>query len=296
MTTGPQLPTEPILEMKEVTKKYGHKVVLDGLSLEIYRGETLVLIGGSGSGKSTFARMLVGLERPTSGVVRVFGVALDHLHERALARVQRRMGVVFQRHALLDSMTVFDNVAFALREDSDLPEPEILERVDRALAELGVAEAAQQLPGQLSGGMAKRVAIARAVVTEPEILVYDEPTTGLDPMNARVVDGLIERMREQHLVTSVVITHDMVTAYDVADRVALLVDGRIAACGPPEEIFRSHDDRVRPFADASGLDLDRLGPRRSRKSAAEIRARWSEDPHGPLRTRSGWLGRRHSAA
>jgi phospholipid/cholesterol/gamma-HCH transport system ATP-binding protein len=296
MTTDAHPTTEPILEVRDLTKRYGHKLVLDRLSLEIYRGETLVLIGGSGSGKSTFARLLVGLERPTSGLVRVFGVELDHLHERALAKVQRRMGVVFQRHALLDSMTVFDNVAFALREDSDLSEQEIVDRADRALAELGVAEAAHQLPGELSGGMAKRVAIARAVVTEPEILVYDEPTTGLDPMNARMVDGLIERMREQHLVTSVVITHDMVTAYDVADRVALLVGGRIAACGPPEDIFRSHDAQVRPFAESSGLDLDRLGPRRARKSAAEIRARWSEHPHGPLRASSGWLRRRHSAA
>ena len=188
--------------------------------------------------------------------------------------MRRRFAMVFQKYALLDSMTVFDNVAFPLREETRMPESEIRERVHLALRELEVDDAAKKLPGELSGGMAKRVGIARAVVTEPELLVYDEPTSGLDPVGSRVVDGLIERMRERHCVTSLVITHDMVTAYEVADRVVLLAHGKVLAQGTPEQLFREHGGEIEPFALSSGIDLARLAPRTSRKSPAEISARW----------------------
>lgn len=274
-------------------KSFDDKVVLDQINLEIERGETCVIIGGSGSGKTTLARILVGLDRPTSGSVIVDGTDLAQLSDAELTRFRTRFAVVFQRAALLDSMTVFDNVAFPLREETDLDEKAIAERVLAALRELDVENAARKLPAELSGGMAKRVGIARAVVTEPEIIVYDEPTSGLDPVSSRVVDGLIERMRENHFVTSVVITHDMVTAYEVADRVLLLAQGKIAAAGPPEDLFREAAGDIEPFARSSGIDIERLVPRGARTPPAIIRERWEaahpKQEEQPRHFGIGWL-------
>ena len=266
----------PLIEITHLTKRYGNKTVLDGLSLTVQRGETIVIIGGSGSGKSTLARALVGLERPTSGQISIDGVDLTRLNDYALSDVRRRFAMVFQKHALLDSMSIFDNIAFPLREETDLDEKTIHAKVMAQLKELGIEDAANKLPGELSGGMAKRAGIARAMVIEPEILVYDEPTSGLDPINSRIVDGLIEQMRERFLVTSIVITHDMATAFDVADRVALLAQGKIVAEGTPENIFSLDIAEIQAFAASSAVDPARLGPRRPRKSSAEIRAQWEE--------------------
>lgn len=181
---------------------------MDGFNLTVEHGETCVIIGGSGSGKSTFARLLVGIEQADSGEIWVDGIDLVRLHERELADVRRKFAVVFQSSAVLDSMSVLDNVAFPLREAQCWSAAEIARRVHLVLNELGVVDASLKFPGQLSGGMAKRVGIARAVVTEPEILVYDEPTSGIDAVGSRIIDELIERMRVSHGVTSVVITHD----------------------------------------------------------------------------------------
>jgi phospholipid/cholesterol/gamma-HCH transport system ATP-binding protein len=275
MAQEPEEPaSRPLIEVRDLVKRFGDKTVLDGLSLRVERGETLVVIGGSGSGKTTFARLVMALDRPTSGRILLDGVDLTTLGERALARMRRRFAMVFQSAALLDSMTVLENVAFPLREETDLGKAEIRERALAKLRDLGVDQAADKLPAELSGGMAKRVGIARAMVTEPEILVYDEPTSGLDPITSRVVDGLIEDMRERFFVTSIVITHDIRTAFEVADRVVLLARGKVVVEGPPEQVFRSHSEEVRPFALSSGVDLERLAPRAARKSAAEIRAAW----------------------
>jgi phospholipid/cholesterol/gamma-HCH transport system ATP-binding protein len=271
-----------LLEIRNLVKRFAEKTILNGISLVVERGETVAIIGGSGSGKTTLARIIVGLEQPTSGVVLVDGVDPESLDDEERVAARSRFGVVFQRHALLDSLTVFDNVAFPLRETTRLGEREIRERVLGALTDLGVDHAAYRLPAELSGGMAKRVAIARALVTHPEILVYDEPTSGLDPPTSRVVDDLVEHMREQYLITSIVITHDMVTAYDVADRVALLAHGEIVAEGAPEVLFRSGDPVVHAFAESSGVDLTRLGPRKRRRSPAEIRQAWQEHRDGEL--------------
>ncbi len=264
----------PLIEVCSLVKRYGEKVVLDGVDLGIERGETVVVIGESGCGKTTLARLIVGLEKPTSGHIFLDGVELTALSDHALAPMRRRFAMVFQKAALLDSLNVFDNVAFPLREETDLEEGIIHHRVMQQLTELGVAQAAKKFPGELSGGMAKRVGIARAMAMEPEILVYDEPTSGLDPISSRVVDGLIEQLRERFFVTSLVITHDMVTAYEIADRVVLLARGKVAAAGAPETIFRSHVREILPFALSSGVDLERLKPRPARKSPAEIRALW----------------------
>lgn len=274
----------PLVEIVDLVKRFDHKTVLDGLTMHIDRGETVVLIGGSGSGKTTLGRLLVGLDQPTSGHIYLDGKDLTALDEDELARERDRFAMVFQRHALLDSLSVYDNVAFPLRERRMHDERAIRERVMKYLEALGVAAAAEKLPAQLSGGMAKRVGIARAMVMQPEIIVYDEPTSGLDPITSRMVDELIDRVREQFLVTSLVITHDMASAYAVGDRVVLLANGRIIAEGPPEEVFASHDLRVEPFAISSGVDPARLAPRTGRPTADAIRARWTaarEEARGP---------------
>lgn len=272
-------PVPPLLEIRGLTKTYGGKTVLAGVDLVVDRGETVVVLGGSGSGKSTLARLLVGLEPPTSGEIRIAGRDLVGLSEHELAHERRRFAMVFQKYALLDSMTVYENVAFPLRERA-MSEPEIDRRVMAQLDALGVADAAQKLPGELSGGMAKRVGIARAMVMDPEILVYDEPTSGLDPVTSRVVDDLIEEVRERFCVTSIVITHDMATAWGIADRVVLLHGGRIAIDGPPEVVLTADDPRIRPFAESSGVDPARLGHRKARPSPASIRARWETERAG----------------
>ena len=261
--------TAPLIDVRNLVKSYDDKLVLNGFSLTVQRGETCVIIGASGSGKSTFARLLVGLERPDSGEIRIAGVDIVRLGVRERDRIRKKFAFVFQQSGLLDSMSVFDNVSFPLREARHLSAAGIEKRVHLTLRELDIEDAASKLPGQLSGGMAKRVGIARAVVTEPAILVYDEPTSGIDPIGARIIDGLIERMRVLDGVTSVVISHDMVTAYDVADQVVLLASGKAAAQGPPELLFRSHAAAIEPFAEASGIDLSNLASRSSRVPAAK---------------------------
>ena len=274
--------SEPQIVVSDLVKVYGDRRVLDGISLNIARGETLVVIGGSGAGKSTFVRHLIALERPTAGHILVDGIDMTQLNDFALARVRRRFGMVFQKYALFDSMSVFDNVAFPLREQTNLGEKTIRERVMVKLKELGIEAASKKMPAEISGGMAKRVGIARALVMEPEILIYDEPTSGLDPVTSRLVDALIEEMRERFCVTSVVITHDMVSAFDLADRVALLVGGKVAVEGPPECVLRADNEDVRRFVASSAVDPARLEARQGRKSPDEIRALW-QARHGNRR-------------
>lgn len=257
--------------IEKLVKKYGDRTVLHGVDVRIERGETLVVIGGSGAGKSTLVRHLIALERPTSGRILVDGTDMAQLGDYELSRVRRKFGMVFQKYALFDSMTVFDNVAFPLREQTKLSEKDIRERVLTKLGELGVEHAVKKLPAELSGGMAKRVGIARALVMEPEILIYDEPTSGLDPVTSRTVDDLIEEMRDRFAVTSVVITHDMASAFDIADRVLLLIRGRVAVEGTPDRVLASDNPDVERFVRSSGIDPRRLEQRRSRKTPAQLR-------------------------
>ncbi len=260
-------PATPHVRIEKLVKVYGDRTVLHGVDITIDRSETLVVIGGSGAGKSTLVRHLIALERPTSGKILVDDVDIAALSDVELNKARRRFGMVFQKYALFDSMTVYDNVAFPLREQTRLGEREIRERVMARLGDLGVDHAAALTPAQISGGMAKRVGIARALVMEPELLIYDEPTSGLDPVTSRTVDDLIEEMREKFGVTSVVITHDMVSAFDIADRIAMLIRGVVVAQGTPLEILAVDHPDVRAFIRASGAEASRLEGRRDRTPA-----------------------------
>jgi phospholipid/cholesterol/gamma-HCH transport system ATP-binding protein len=249
---------EPQILVEELEKRFGDTQVLRGVNLRIERSEVAVIIGGSGAGKTTLLRVLIGLERPTSGRVVVAGVDLAALSERELNKARRKFGMVFQYSALLDSMNVFDNVAFPLREHSALKEREIRDKVLEKLQVLGLEGTSERFPSQLSGGMRKRVGLARALMLEPEVLMYDEPTSGLDPLTSRKVDDLILETRERFGVTSIVISHDIAGALQIADRIFLLDKGRVAAAGTPRELVDGSNLIVQEYLSASGIATEQL--------------------------------------
>jgi phospholipid/cholesterol/gamma-HCH transport system ATP-binding protein len=227
--------------------------VLDGLSLTVYRGETLSVIGPSGTGKSVLLKTTIGLIVPDAGDVRIDGRSVLAAGRDELEEIRRKVGYVFQNAALFDSMTVYENVAQGLRDDllRTLPEREIVDRVAHALEEVNLdpRQVLPKLPSELSGGMRKRVGLARAIVGEPQILLYDEPVTGLDPVNSAAVENLITEIDRRRGVTSIVVTHDIEGALAVSDRIALLDRGRLRFLGTPEEFRRSDEPLVRAFAD-----------------------------------------------
>jgi phospholipid/cholesterol/gamma-HCH transport system ATP-binding protein len=241
--------------VRDLHKRFEGKEVLRGVSFDVDHGETLVVMGGSGSGKTVMLRHVAGLIRPTTGTIKVFGQRIESLGEEELLPIRRRMGYVFQGAALFDSLTVYENVAYPLREHSSLGEAEIHERVVHFLSLVGLGpEILDVLPAELSGGMRKRVGIARALIGEPEMLLFDEPTAGLDPTNAKMVGELIVKLRGGVCDTAVVVTHDLELAKTVADRVAILIDGRFAALGPLDAVLGSTEPTVQAFlaGDARG--------------------------------------------
>jgi phospholipid/cholesterol/gamma-HCH transport system ATP-binding protein len=244
--------------LEHVSKRFGDKDVLRDIDLVVPRGQTTVVLGGSGAGKTTLLRLLIALDRPTSGHIYVDGEDITMLDEFKLNQMRRKFGMVFQYAALLDSMTVLDNVAFPLREHTHLPDGDIRREVSEKLRLLGLQGTERLYPSQLSGGMRKRVGIARALMLKPQILIYDEPTSGLDPNTSRMVDDLIEQMREIFKVTNVVISHDMASAFRIAHHACLLVDGRIAAEGTPDELMNGANDAARKFIAASAVDTARI--------------------------------------
>ncbi|HJL17316.1 MAG TPA: ABC transporter ATP-binding protein [Sandaracinaceae bacterium LLY-WYZ-13_1] len=246
------------IRVREVVKSYGEHTVLNGITFDIYRGEINIIIGGSGAGKSVFTRQLLRLEQPDSGKILVDGTDILPLNDWQLVPFRKKFGMVFQFGALFDSMTIFDNVAFPLREHTKMSRKEIHERVFQRLEDLRVADAAYKLPGQISGGMQKRSALARALVLEPEILVYDEPTSGLDPLSSRRVDELIRETSEKFGVTSLIITHDMASVFEIGTQVNMLYQGRIEASGTPDDILRSHNPVVIDFLRASGVSASEI--------------------------------------
>jgi phospholipid/cholesterol/gamma-HCH transport system ATP-binding protein len=238
-----------MIEARNLHKRFDEQPVLDGISFRIENGESVAIIGRSGCGKSVLLKHLIGLLKPNAGDVLIDGENIVPMDERQLLNVRRKFGMVFQGAALFDSMTVEENVAFALRRNTRLPEAEIARRVAEILAVVDLSGTENKSPAELSGGMRKRVGLARAIVYEPQIVLYDEPTTGLDPIVADSIDKLIMRVHERLKVTTVVVTHDMRTARRVSQRVLMMHDSKIYASGTPDEFFASQDPVVRQFVD-----------------------------------------------
>jgi phospholipid/cholesterol/gamma-HCH transport system ATP-binding protein len=252
---------DPIhLRVRGLRRSYGDHDVLRGVSFDIYRGAMNVVLGASGSGKTVLLRQLLRLEKPDAGSIEIDGRDLVPMDEPALMEVRRTMGVVFQDSALFDSLTVYENLALPLHEHHpELDAKSLRTRILACLRDLEVDAAVDKLPGELSGGMKKRVAVARALITQPSLLIYDEPTRGLDPLLARTVDKLIAHTSERFRVTSLMISHDLKSVYDVADYVSLLREGRIEFSAPRDAFFASTNPYVRAFVDASGVRFGQRG-------------------------------------
>jgi phospholipid/cholesterol/gamma-HCH transport system ATP-binding protein len=239
------------LRVRGLGKRFGDNVVLDGLDFDVERGKVNVIIGASGAGKSVLVKHFMCLIRPDRGAVWVDGTDVFSLDSHALARFRRKFGLVFQFAALFDSLTVEENCAFPLREHTRMGKAQIAEIVRDRLQALGLDGTQHKYPGELSGGMRKRVGLARALVLSPEIIIYDEPTTGLDPLATRNVDEMILSVGARYNVTSVVISHDMASVFRIADRIAMLHDHRILVAGSPDEIKQHPDEYLRSFITAS---------------------------------------------
>jgi phospholipid/cholesterol/gamma-HCH transport system ATP-binding protein len=235
------------IRFHELHKAFGEKQVLRGLDLDVRRGESVVVLGGSGSGKSVLLRHTIGLHRPDRGEVWVDGAEITCLSEDELIETRKKVGMLFQAGALFDSMTVEDNVAYALREHTDMSDEKTRTRVREVLQLVELENVEELMPADLSGGMRKRVALARAIALAPQAILYDEPTTGLDPITANTINQLICSLQKRLGVTSVVVTHDIHSAFAVGDRIAFLHDGRIHFHGPVEEAKRSSEPLLRNF-------------------------------------------------
>lgn len=241
---------EPLITFKGVKKRFGPKVIYDNLDLVVNRGETLTILGGSGVGKSVMLKMLIGLLHPDAGTITFDGIELTKLNDREYGQIRRRIGMLFQGAALFDSLTVAENVAYGLHEHqliNPMTEAEIDQRVARSLELVGLPGVQEMMPADLSGGMRKRVGLARCIAVQPEVILFDEPTTGLDPINTARINNLIKGIAEALNVTTLVVTHDMGTAFDVSDRLAMVYRGRILLQGPPRIFRESEDPRIKNF-------------------------------------------------
>ncbi|MDQ3035685.1 MAG: ATP-binding cassette domain-containing protein [Myxococcota bacterium] len=250
-----------LIEIRGVRKGFEDQQVLRGLDLDVHAGEFLTLIGGSASGKSLLLKIIMGLVPVDAGTLRFDGQEVTSLREREWIAVRRRIGIQFQAGALFDSLSVFDNVAYGLREQRVLAEPDIRQRVSESLEQVSLPGIEAMWPSDLSGGMRKRVALARAIALRPEVLLYDDPTEGLDPINVTRVNRLLLALRDRLHVTTVVVTHNMSSAFSISDRIAFLHEGRIAHTGTPQEMRALDDERLAPFVRAAGhSQLHRRAP------------------------------------
>jgi phospholipid/cholesterol/gamma-HCH transport system ATP-binding protein len=249
-------PTSNLIEVRNLRQSIGNQEILRGVDLDVSRGETVVLLGQSGGGKSVFLRHLIGLMRPLSGSIKIEGEEIAHLDERQLEPVRRKIGMLFQDGALFDSMTVFENVAFPLRERGERDEKIIHNKVAYALELVSLQGQEQKMPVNLSGGMRKRAALARAIISEPACILYDEPTAGLDPIVSDTINRLIRRLQSQLRVTSIVVTHDMISTDHIADRVALLREGRIHFDGTLNQLHSSSDPLITDFIKGRSHEID----------------------------------------
>ena len=258
-----------MIQFEHVSLSFGSHKVLTDVSFTVPAGKMTAVLGPSGSGKSTVLRLIMGLLKPSSGTVIVDGEDISIMSERRLQRTRRKMGMVFQHNALFDGMSVAHNVGFYPHYVEKQPWRKVLPVVMSLLAELGVADSANSLPGELSGGMRRRVALARSLIYHPKILLYDEPTTGLDPYMTEVVADLIQEMNERYSVTGIMVSHDLPTVYDIADHVILIQNGVAVVVGPPGELLRSHKAEVISFASSW------------RKQIVEYSAEISREETGP---------------
>lgn len=247
MATGTPDPTEPIYRVRELRRVFGDLVVLDGLAFDLVPGECLAILGRSGTGKSVLLRQMNGLDKPNSGSILFHGQEIVALSEHELFPLRRRVAMLFQGGALFDSMTVYENVSFPLREHTDLAEAEIARRVHDELRRVGLRDIDEQMPASLSGGMKKRVALARSLILDPEVLLFDEPTSGLDPVTSATIGRLIRTVQTDLRVSAMVVTHDIALARRVGDRVAYLSGGRFRFLGTWEEAETSPDMEFRDF-------------------------------------------------
>ena len=241
----------PPVQVESLSKSFGKQVVLKGISLKVGQGETLSVLGRSGTGKSVLLKLIIGLHKPDSGSIRVNGEDVTKLELKELNEVRKKVGFLFQQAALYDSLTIEENVGFPLRRHSKMSDEESRKRVQELLSSVGMEKDAHKLPGELSGGMQKRVGLARALALEPDILLFDEPTAGLDPITAAEIDDLILRLQKERHMTSVVVTHDIHSARAVSDRVALMRDGQLLIEGTFEDLQNSRDPFVMQFLDGS---------------------------------------------
>lgn len=248
---------EPIIEFKDVHKSFGNNHVHTGIDLTIFKGETITLIGGSGQGKTVLLKELTGLMYPDRGSVKVEGLEVTSMGEKQLLEIRKDVGFLFQGAALFDSLNVKENIAYPLRENFKLSEDEIHSKVMEKLKLVGLNDPAveKRFPVELSGGMKKRVGLARAIATDPKIIIYDEPTTGLDPTNVARINNMIKQLQEELGVTSIAVTHDMESTFNFTDRIAVLWKGKIIGVGPAEEMKNSENDIVRQFI-AGTLPMD----------------------------------------
>ncbi|MCL2640881.1 MAG: ABC transporter ATP-binding protein [Phycisphaerales bacterium] len=250
----------PLIRLVDLCKAFGRNVVLDGLSLDIREHESIVILGPSGTGKSVLLKHIVGILRPDAGKVLYRDKRIDNLSERNLEPIRKHFGFLFQGAALFDSMNVLENIAFPLREHTDHNDKQIREIVAQKLAMVGLSGTESKMPADLSGGMKKRVALARAIALDPEVVLYDEPTTGLDPIRADVINELILKLNAELHVTSIIVTHDMTSAFKVADRMVMLSRGKVIAEGSPDAIRTNPNEEVQNFVlgKASPEDLEAL--------------------------------------
>ena len=250
----PETEGEPVVQLIGVERRFGDNHVLRGVDLSIHPAQTTVLIGGSGSGKSVIVKHIMGLFKPDAGEILVFGKDITKMSAKELLEVRRRFGMLFQHAALLDWLTVAENVAFPIKERTNLPRKQIRERVEETLERLHIADIRDQLPGAISTGQKKRVGLARAIVMKPEIMIYDEPTTGQDPIRTRQVDDMIQQAQEEFDITSIVISHDMASTFRIAHVIALLHRGKIAAYGTPDQVRASSNEHVNHFIYAGQVE------------------------------------------
>ena len=245
-----------LIEFRNVRKVFGPKVVYEDLNLDVHQGESLTIIGGSGMGKSVMLKMLIGLLRADGGTIRFDGQEIQDVPEKDFAPIRKRIGMLFQGAALFDSMNIRDNVAYGMREHFRFSEKEIDERVARALESVGLPGTQHSWPSELSGGQRKRAGLARALAIEPQVLLYDEPTTGLDPINTERINQLIVTTKQQYKVTSIVVTHDMESAFEVSDRIAMIHKGFVVWSGTVDEARRTDDPQVRDFIEGNAPETD----------------------------------------